>query len=129
MVRDVGLVLDTAALLAYANNDRSVGVTVAKLADRGGVALIPATCLATAYRDVESDGWALLDLISNLDHTVVSPLEVDDCPVLGGWARTLGLDTAHAAIEAAAHPVVTLMTSQRLLVTQFLPMEWPIIDV
>ena len=34
-----------------------------------------------------------------------------------------------AAIEAAARPVVTLMTSQRGLVTQFLPKEWPIIDV
>jgi len=44
-------------------------------------------------------------------------------------ARTLGLDTAHAAIEAAAHPVVPLMTSQRDLVSRFLPKEWPIIDV
>jgi hypothetical protein len=51
------------------------------------------------------------------------------CAVLGGWARTLGLATAHAAIEAAAHAVVPLITSQRDLVTRFLPKQWPIIDV
>ena len=95
----------------------------------GYAVLIPAACLASAYRDVDAGGWHLLDVITNLQHTIVSPLEGDDCPVLGGWARTLGLDTAHAAIEAAAHPVVPLMTSQRDLVSKFLPKEWPIIDV
>jgi len=44
-------------------------------------------------------------------------------------ARTLGLDTAQAAIEAVTHAVAPLMTNQRDLVTQFLPKEWPIIDV
>ncbi len=125
----VGVVLDTAALLAYANGDERVGEQVAMVADYGRVALIPATCLASAYRDVVNDGWNLLDLLVNHEHTLVSPLEGDDCPVLGGWARTLGLDTAHAAIEAAAHPVVPLMTSQRDLLSQFLPKEWPIIGV
>jgi len=128
-VSEVGLVLDTAALLAYANSDDHVGGLIAKYADRGRAVLIPAACLATAYRDVNADGWPLLDIITNLPHSIVSPLEGEDCPVLGGWARTLGLDTAHAAIEAAAHPVVPLMTSQRDLVSQFLPKEWPIIDV
>ena len=91
--------------------------------------LIPATCLASAYRDVDRAGGDLLDLIANLDHAVVSPLERDHCAELGGWARTLGLDTAHAAIDAATHRVAPLMTSQRDLVTQFLPKEWPIIDI
>jgi hypothetical protein len=48
---------------------------------------------------------------------------------LGGWARTLGLDTAHAAIEAATHDIVPLLTNKRDLVTRFLPKEWPIIDI
>jgi hypothetical protein len=55
-------------------------------------------------------------------------LESDHCAVLGGWARTLGLDTAHAAIEAAI-AITPLMTRQRALVTQFLAAEWPIIDI
>lgn len=128
-MRDVGVVLDTGALLAYAAGPSEVGEYLVEVADRGQVALIPATCLASAYRDVRSDGWDLLDLVANLEHTVVSPLEYDHCAVLGGWSRTLGLDTAHAAIEAAAHAIVPLMTTHRDLVTQFLPKEWPIIDI
>jgi hypothetical protein len=128
-VRNVGVVLDTAALLAYAKGSIRVGQHLAVVADKGEAVLIPATCLASAYRDVAGTGWDLLDLIANLDHAVVSPLERDHCAVLGAWARVLGLDTAQATIEAATHAIVPLMTSQRDLVTQFLPKEWPIIDV
>jgi hypothetical protein len=39
------------------------------------------------------------------------------------------MDLAHAAIEAAAHPIVQLMTAQRRLLTELLPKEWPIIDI
>jgi hypothetical protein len=70
-----------------------------------------------------------LDVIANLAHAVVAPLTHEHCAVLGGWARTIGLDTAHAAIEAATHAIVPLITSKRDLVTQFLPKDWPIIDV
>lgn len=128
-MRDVGVVLDTGALLAYAAGPSEVGAYLVEVADRGQVVLIPATCLACAYRDAHNDGPELLDLIANLEHGVVSPLEREHCAVLGGWARTLGLATAHAAIEAATHSITPLMTSQRDLVTQFLPKEWPIIDI
>jgi hypothetical protein len=128
-VRDVGAVLDTAALLAYANGNNRVGEYVALLADRGETVLIPATCLASAYRDIDGNGSDMLDLVASLDHAVVSALERDHCAVLGGWARTLGLDTAHAAIEAATHAVVPLMTSKRDVVSRLLPKEWPIIDI
>ena len=123
------MILDTGALLAYASGPSEVGEYLVEVADRGQVALIPATCLAIAYRDANSDGAELLDLIANLEHAVVSPLEREHCAVLGGWARTLGLATAHAAIEAATHSITPLMTSKRDLVTQFLPKEWPIIDI
>lgn len=126
---DVGLVLDTAALLAYVRGDDRVGDVLVALADRGATVLIPATCLAQAYQRVDRAGWDHLDLIANLDHTVVSPLVQEQCAVAGGWARTLGLDTAHAALEAATHAVVPLMTDQRDRITRFLPKEWPILDV
>ena len=124
-----GLVLDTAALLAYAQGRDRVGDRLAAVADRGECVIIPATCLASAYRQVPDDGWDYLDVIAGLQHVVVAALTHRYCAVLGGWARTLGLDTAHAAIEAAAHAIVPLMTSHRDLVTRFLPVGWPIVVV
>lgn len=64
-----------------------------------------------------------------MQSVVVSPFEHDHCAVLGGWARKLGIPLAHAAVEAAGHPIVPLMTAHRELVTQFLPKEWLIIDI
>jgi hypothetical protein len=128
-MRNVGVVLDTAALLAFAKGSHGMGKYVAGLADHDEAVLIPATCLASAYRDVDDIGSNMLDLIASLDHSMVSALERDHCAVLGGWARTLGLDTAHAAIEAATHAVAPLMTSKRDLVSRLLPKEWPIIDI
>ena len=127
--RPAGIVLDTAALLAYASGDLKVGEIVALLADRGESVVIPAACLATAYRDVDVEGSGLLDLIASLEHAVVAPLTRGHCAVAGGWSRILGLDTAHAAIEAASNPVTPLMTEHRSLVIRFLPKAWPIVDV
>lgn len=127
--RPAGIVLDTAALLAYAAGDLKVGEIVALLADRGETVVIPAACLATAYRDVHAEGSSLLDLIVGLDHALVAPLTREHCAVAGGWSRILGLDTAQAAIEAANNPVTPLMTEHRSLVIRFLPKAWPIVDV
>jgi hypothetical protein len=124
----IGVVLDTAALVEYAYGRSRVGSYLAVAADKGDLALVPATCLASAYRDVNAAGTDLLDVLSNLDHVVVAPLEAEHCAVLGGWARTLGLDTAHAAIEAA-FARSPLITRKRDLVTKFLAPEWPIVDI
>lgn len=125
----VGVVLDTAALLAYASGSSRVGAVLVEIADRGESVLIPATCLAAAYRDVSNNGSDLLDVIAVLDHVVVAPLERGHCAVLGGWARTLGLDTAQVAVEAATHGVVPVLTNQRDLLIKFLPSEWPMLDI
>jgi hypothetical protein len=124
-----GLILDTDAILAYGDGTSGVGEHLASVADHGYAVLIPAICLATAYQRAQNDEWHYLDVLTSLDRAVVAPLTQEQCPVLGGWARTLGLDTAHAAIEAASNPIVPLMTSHRSLVTRFLPRERPIIDV
>jgi hypothetical protein len=126
---NIGLVLDTAALLAYAEGDRRVGPTIAKAIDRGEQVLIPSTCLAIAYRDGSAASADMLDLVAAGSHAVVTPFDREHCAVAGGWARVLGLDTAHAAMEATANGVVPLMTDKRDLVTQFLAKEWPIIDI
>jgi hypothetical protein len=132
-VRPPGVVLDTAALLAYARGDIRVGVLLAELASSGHTVVIPAACLATAYRDGDGDGdgdgASLLDLIGGLGHALVAPLRHEHCAVAGGWARVLGLDTAQAAVEAASIPFTPLMTDRGDLVRRFLPKDWPIIDV
>jgi len=129
-VNGIGLILDTSALLSYAEgSDGEVGRNIAFQADNGLSVLVPATCLAVAYKDVTSDGWPYLDVLSGMASIVVTPLEHDQCAVLGGWARKLGLPLAHAVVETTGHPIVPLMTAHRDLVAQFLPKEWPIIDV
>jgi hypothetical protein len=128
-VRDPGIVLDTAALIAYARGDIRVGQILADLSQYGEIAVIPAACLASAYRDVDADGANLLDLIAGMPNATVAPLTREQCAVTGGWARVLGLDTAQAAVEAANDRVTPLMTDRGDLVSQFLPEDWPIIDV
>jgi hypothetical protein len=128
-VPDTAVVLDASAVLAYAARVERVGLFVALLADRGETAVVPAACLAAAYRDVDVAAWDMIDLLVSHPHVQVAPLEGYQCPVLGDWARVLGLQLAHAAIESASHSVTPLMTEHRDLIARVLPHQWPIIDL
>ncbi|MBO0869992.1 MAG: hypothetical protein J2P15_15645 [Micromonosporaceae bacterium] len=122
--------LDTDAVLAYAFGSFSVGRRISEAADATDFVIVPALCLAEAYRRADSDAWHYLDVLSNLDATMVTRVEPDDPPSLGGYARTLGSKhLAHAVIEAAAHPITPIMTSQRERVSEILGKGWPIVDV
>ena len=124
------LVLDTDAVLAYANGSLVIGRRISEAADAEDFILVPVLCLAEAYRRADSDARHFLDVLSNLAETMVTPVEPDDAPFLGGHARKLGSKhLAHAVIEAAGNPVTPIMTSQRQRVTQILAKEWPIIDL
>ncbi|MFF5175108.1 hypothetical protein ACFY3U_21065 [Micromonospora sp. NPDC000089] len=126
---EAGLILDTGCLLAYSNGTEAVGEQIAKVADKGQSVIIPALCLATAYRQVSTDGWPLLDILGDLEHVVVRPVEHDMCMFLGGWSRGLAsMDLAQAALEAA-RATTPLMTDRRELLGEVLPKEWPIIDL
>jgi hypothetical protein len=125
----VGLVLDTTAALAYTEGSLMVGQRIAEASTAGQSVVLPALCLAEAYRRVRLDGVDLLDLLAELPPIEVTPVERDLCPFLGGWSRTLGtMDLAHAALEAAAWPLVPFMTTHREAVAKVLAREWPIID-
>jgi hypothetical protein len=126
---EVSLILDADALLAYARGSERIGTLIAESADDGKSVLIPATSLADAYRRVDSDGLRYLDIISTLSWVDIVPLDRELCPFVGGWARKLGLELAHAAIEASSHPMTPFLTSRRELVTEHLAKEWPIIDL
>ena len=63
---DPGLVLDTACLLAYSEGTEAVGEQIAAVADRGQTVIVPALCLAEAYRQVAVDTIDVL-LAEHLD--------------------------------------------------------------
>jgi len=124
----IGLVLDTTALVAYANGIESVGIRVAQAADDSLEVLVPALCLAQAYREAGRDAYRLLDVLVQIPNVVVGPVERRHCSVLGGWSHVLEtLDLAQVAIEAAAYGVVPVMTSRADLLHRVLPHAWPII--
>lgn len=129
MTENAGLVLDTPAIVAYSRGVPLVGGHVADMADRGLEVLIPALCLATAYRDVDSQGWPMIDILVDLPHVDVSPVEVAMCAVMGGWARTIGMDLAQAMIESTTRTTVPILTDRRKQITTIFAKEWPIIDL
>lgn len=124
------LVLDTDAVMTYARGSLDLGERISTAADEEELVIVPALCLAEAYRRAAGDAWHYLDVLSTLGHVVVAPVEPDDCPFLGGYARKVGSKhLAQAVLEAASRPITPLMTSRREEVTQILPHEWPIIDL
>jgi hypothetical protein len=131
-VTDVRVVLDTTALVAYMRETTDVvGSKIAAANDVGASVIVPATCLAQAYAESDSDTFHLLDVISDLPNVIVAPLERSHCSILGSWSRILGgsLDLAHAMMEAAAYRIVPILTSRGDQVRQVLPKEWPIISL
>jgi hypothetical protein len=124
------LVLDTDAVLAYARGSFEVGEHISRAADAEDFVIVPALCLAEAYRRAGGDAWHYLDVLSDLDATVVTAVEPDAALFLGGHAHQLGSKhLAHAVLEAVAHAVTPIMTAQRERVTRVLAKEWPIIDL
>ena len=129
-MNEPALILDTDAVLAYASGSFAVGERISRAADAADFVVVPVLCLAEAYRRADSEAWHYLDVLADLDATVVTPIEPDDAPFLGGHSRKLGSKhLAHAVLEAATYPMTPIMTAQRDRVTQILPKEWPIIDL
>jgi hypothetical protein len=122
-------VLDTTAVLAYLRGTGGIGPMLSSTADKGEQVVLPALCLADAYRQADAEAAAMLDVMRDLPQIVVTPVDQGDCAVLGGWTGLVGrLDLAHAMIHAAAAHV-PLVTADRELAVRILPEEWPIIDV
>ncbi|WP_033344502.1 hypothetical protein [Catenuloplanes japonicus] len=125
-----GLVLDTSAILSYTAGSEFVGERIAKTADQGLEVVVPALCLSQAYREADSEQWHYLDVLSTLPQTVVAPVELNMCAIMGGWSRMLKtMDLAQTAMEAAARPIVPIMSAHADLIHQVLPKEWPIIEL
>lgn len=122
-------VLDTTAVLAYLRRTGGIGPMLSSTAEKGERVVLPALCLADAYRQADAEAAVMLDGMRDLPHIVVTSVDQGDCAVLGGWTGVVGrIDLAHAMIEAASAQV-PLVTADRELAVRILPEEWPIIDV
>ncbi|MEV4498257.1 hypothetical protein AB0J84_21500 [Micromonospora arborensis] len=122
-------VLDTPALLAFASGDEDVAARISVASDRQLTVVIPAGCLASAYRQTPQEGWWPLNLLAGLRPTQVKALTADCSAALGLWLRSVpATDLAQAAMEAA-RAITPIMTDRRELLGEVLPKEWPIIDL
>ncbi|MBM0238683.1 hypothetical protein JNW88_18820 [Micromonospora sp. ATA32] len=126
-----GLALDTTALLAYSSADLDVGNRIAEAADHGVHVLVPALCLSRAHQEATPEQWEMLEVLAAVPHIRVTPVEANMCAFLGGWSRRMAgrMDLAQLAMDAAAHPLVPIVTDRRELFGAVLPKEWPIIHL
>ncbi|MGH3656085.1 MAG: hypothetical protein ACRDUA_05455 [Micromonosporaceae bacterium] len=107
----------------------AVGEQIADNGDAGQPVFVPVLCLAEAYRHAGTEGALMLDLLVTIDNVVVTPVEPDMAPILGGFTSTVGRADIAQVVITAAERRARIMTSERHLVTQILPKEWPIIEL
>jgi hypothetical protein len=129
MPREIALVLDTAAVRAFAAGSLRVGQHLAELPLGGVFAAVPVLCLAEAYREADAEIALHLDLLASHEAVVVTEIAAADAAVLGGWSRIVGShDLANAALDAAEH-FAPLMTAAPDAVSRVLAKGWPIIEI
>jgi hypothetical protein len=125
----VTLVLDTSALLAYTKGSIAVGELLSIITDDEDTALVPASCLAEAYRQLPPGPDAILGILTDVPCIAVAPLAPEHAAQVGAAARQASsVDAGHAAVEAVVHDA-QLATQDGATMTRLLPPDWPIIDV
>jgi hypothetical protein len=109
----IRLILDTSAVLAYAETSIHVGETIAEVVDEGGAFGVPAVCLAEASRlvaDKLADGVTLL---VRHPSCVVLPTLAEDWTAPAAWTRVLGrIDLAAALVEATDRPAGYVLSAE-----------------
>jgi hypothetical protein len=127
-------VLDTGALLAYANGVDAVGEVVVDASDVGGSVAVPLVCLIEAYGLLRHDEHDLLRTLrlNRAVRTDVPGLALDrgdDCALIGGMARHTGrLGAGHAAFAALVN-AAGVVTSRPDQIRAVLGERWEIIKV
>jgi hypothetical protein len=125
----VTVILDTTAVLAYTKGSIAVGELLSIVADDGDTAVVPASCLAEAYRQLAEGGDALLAVLSAVPCVEVAPLAAERATEVGVAARrSAGIDVGHAAAEAVGHGA-QLATQDGAAMSRLLPAHWPIIEL
>jgi hypothetical protein len=127
-------VLDTGALLAYANGDDVVGEVIVDASDVGGSVALPLVCLIEAYCLLRHDGHDMLRALRvnravRTDIPGLAPERGDDCALIGGMARHAGrLGAGHAAFAALLN-AAGVVTSRPDQLRAVLGERWEIIEV
>lgn len=124
----VTAVLDTSALLAYTKGSLAVGELLAIITDDGDTVLVPAACLAEAYRRLDGES-SLLSLLSGIPCVAHAPLRPEQAAEVGAVAAKGGsVHSGHAIVETVAADA-QLVTNEAARMRGLLPRGWPVIEV
>lgn len=127
----VAVVLDTSAVLAYADGQVAVGELLTMVAEEGRLAAVPAVCLGAARAAVIDEfGGQQLARLTSASAVAVLPLMPDEALEVGRLARPAGGDLAagHATYVAFTHEAY-YATTQPKTASGFLPPHWTILDL
>lgn len=129
-------VLDTGALIGYAQGVEAVGQVLVEVADAdpGGTVAVPLICLIEAYTLLHHSEHEFLRMLRRNPavRTVLPTLDLDrtdDCPMIGGMARHTGRLGAGHAVYVALTNAAGVVTSRPDQIRTVLGDEWEIIEV
>lgn len=101
MTRDIRLILDTSAALAYTTTSVALGETIVEVVDEGAQFAVPVLCLVEAGRLVEEKLTDRLALLVAHEQCVVLPMLAEDWrPVAELTAMLDRVDLAVSLLEA-----------------------------
>ena len=127
----IAAVLDTWAVLAYADGHVAVGELLTMVAEEGRLAAVPASCLVAARAATADDfGVQQLGRLTSASAVAVLPLMPDEALEVGRLAGFAGGDAAagHATHVAFAHEAHYVTTRPRTA-AGFLPPHWSVLDL
>lgn len=127
-------VLDTGALMAYAQGVDAVGEAMVDAADADATVAVPLVCLLEAYSLLDHTEHEYLSMLRrNPAVRIITPAlhvdRTDDCPMIGGMARQTGRLGAGSAAFLAISNAAGVITSRADQLRKVLGDDWPIIEV
>ncbi|RZT79071.1 hypothetical protein EV382_2267 [Micromonospora violae] len=127
-------VLDTGALMAYAQGVDAIGEAMVDAADADATVAVPLVCLLEAYSLLDHTEHEYLSMLRrNPAVRIITPAlhvdRADDCPMIGGMARQTGRLGAGSAAFLAISNAAGVITSRADQLRKVLGDDWPIIEV
>ncbi|MEU8213746.1 hypothetical protein AB0B85_31605 [Micromonospora sp. NPDC049044] len=127
-------VLDTGALMAYAQGVDAVGEALVAAADADETVATPLVCLIEAYSQLDHTEHEYLSMLRrNPAVRIITPAlhvdRADDCPMIGGMARQAGRLGAGNAAFLAISNAAGVITSRADQLRKVLGDDWPIVEV